>query len=577
MTWGDDETAWSSGGWTLVRRRGDEFADIAYRGHVVLRSVRLAVRDRDWNTLPLRVEEVHEDERGLRLGVRASEAAGALEGEIVARADADRFEIAVDLVCTSAFETNRTGLVVLHPPTVSGRTLVVEHPDGSVRATRFPTAISPHQPATDIASLRWTSDAGEIRLRFSGDVFEMEDQRNWTDASFKTYSRPLALPFPVRLAAGERVAQTVTIERFGPVPAHAPTRPTVIDLRAEGTAPSIGIAASTAPDPAAALPHRPLPADRVLVELDLASPAWPAALARAQGAGLPLDVRLIVDESRPNTVRDGVEALTGIAVQRVTAFRADGPARHVSDGDAIAMLRAAMDRAGLRIPIAGGVRTHFTELNREHHRLPAGLDGIGFAVTPLFHDVSTAQLVESVAMQRLVARQAVRLAAGIPVDIGPIGLLPHINAVATTPEPRPTHADLQRGYGPALLAAADPRQGSDELAAWTIAGAAALTVPGVRSLSYFEEWGPRGIRDSNGTDRPVAAAVAAVAGLGGHPALTGDSPDGTAWAVGATTAAGTIVLLANLDDRSRELTVRTPHGSASARLEAFDWTRIVLR
>lgn len=577
MTWGDDETAWSSGGWTLVRRRGDEFADIAYRGRTVLRSVRLAVRDRDWNTLPLRVDAVHVDDRSLRLAVRTSGAAGALEGELVARADAYGFEITVDLVCSAAFETNRTGLVVLHPPSVSGRTLAVEHPDGSVEATRFPTAISPHQPATDITSLRWTSDAGEMRLRFSGDVFEMEDQRNWTDASFKTYSRPLALPFPVRLAPGERVTQTVTIERLGPVPASGPTRSAVIDLRAEGTAPSLGIAASTAPEPAAALPHRPLPGDTVLVELDLASPAWPAALARAQRAGLPVDVRFIVDEGRPDALREGIAALAGTHVRRVTAFRADGPARHVSDEDTITALRAAMARAGLRVPIAGGVRTHFTELNREHHRLPTGLDGIGFAVTPLFHDPSTAQLVESVAMQRLVASQAVRLADGVPVDIGPIGLLPHVNAVATTAEPRPTVADLRRGYGPALLAAADPRQGAIELAAWTIASAAALTVPGVRSLSYFEEWGPRGIRESDGTDRPVAAAVAALAELGGRPALTGDSPDGTAWAVGALTPAGAVVLLANLDRRSRQLTVRMPNGSASARLAAFEWTRVVLR
>ncbi len=577
MTWRDDETPWSSGGWTLAGRRGGELADIAYRGRTVLRSVRLAVRDRDWNTLPLHVDAVHDDPGFLRLDVHAADDAGGLAGELAVRADADRFEIAVDLTCTTAFETNRTGLVVLHPPTVSGRALVVGHPDGSVEATRFPDAVSPHQPATDIASLQWTSDAGEMRLRFSGDVFEMEDQRNWTDASFKTYNRPLALPFPVRLAAGERIAQTVTIERLGPAPAPTAPRPAAIDLRAEGTAPSVGIAASTAPDPATALRHRPLPGETVLVELDLASPAWPAALARAQRAGLPLDVRFIVDEGRPDALHEGIAALAGIAVRRVTAFRADGPARHVSDRDTIAALRAAVDRAGLRVPIAGGVRTHFTELNREHHRLPAGLDGVGFAVTPLFHDLSTAQLVESVAMQRLVAEQAVRLADGVPVDIGPVGLLPHVNAVATTPEPRPSQPDLREGYGPALLPSTDPRQDAVELAAWTIASAAALTVPGVRSLSYFEEWGPRGIRESDGTDRPVAAAVAALTELGGHPALTGDSPDGTAWAVGAITPSGIVVLLANLADRSRELTVRTPAGSTSARLEAFGWTRIVLR
>ena len=35
----------------------------------------------------------------------------------------------------------------------------------------------------------------------------MEDQRNWTDASFKTYSTPLELPFPVELSAGEQIRQ----------------------------------------------------------------------------------------------------------------------------------------------------------------------------------------------------------------------------------------------------------------------------------------------------------------------------------------------------------------------------------
>jgi D-apionolactonase len=39
----------------------------------------------------------------------------------------------------------------------------------------------------------------------------MEDQRNWTDASFKTYSTPLELPFPVEVAAGERIFQRVVL------------------------------------------------------------------------------------------------------------------------------------------------------------------------------------------------------------------------------------------------------------------------------------------------------------------------------------------------------------------------------
>ena len=35
-----------------------------------------------------------------------------------------------------------------------------------------------------------------------GDAFEMEDQRNWADASFKTYVRPLPKPRPYVIAEG---------------------------------------------------------------------------------------------------------------------------------------------------------------------------------------------------------------------------------------------------------------------------------------------------------------------------------------------------------------------------------------
>jgi hypothetical protein len=45
-----------------------------------------------------------------------------------------------------------------------------------------------------------------------GDVFEMEDQRNWSDASYKTYVRPLALPWPYRIPAGETVTQRIVLD-----------------------------------------------------------------------------------------------------------------------------------------------------------------------------------------------------------------------------------------------------------------------------------------------------------------------------------------------------------------------------
>ena len=42
-------------------------------------------------------------------------------------------------------------------------------------------------------------------------IYEMEDQRNWTDASYKTYVCSLLDPWPFRLEAGDKVAQRVTL------------------------------------------------------------------------------------------------------------------------------------------------------------------------------------------------------------------------------------------------------------------------------------------------------------------------------------------------------------------------------
>ncbi len=56
-------------------------------------------------------------------------------------------------------------------------------------------------------------------VRMEGDTFEMEDHRNWTDASFKTYVRPLARPWPYVLEAGQTVRQQVSLTLVGTAPA----------------------------------------------------------------------------------------------------------------------------------------------------------------------------------------------------------------------------------------------------------------------------------------------------------------------------------------------------------------------
>ena len=581
--WWSPSRPWSSGDWSLGLR-GDELADIRFRGRLVLRGVRAVVRDADWGTVPTRVVDAEAGASTLTVRLAMDGLGLSVEGTLTAAVRDDGLEIRWRAVSAHAAETNRAGIVLLHPPAVGGAPLTVRHPGGATTATAFPVDVSPHQPAFDIAGLDWTVEGVEARLSLSGDVFEMEDQRNWTDASFKTYSRPLSLPFPYSLAEGQVLVQTARLEaterdagRTDAVPGAAGDR---IDLVAAGAFPSVGLAASTAPDPAPGpasdAAHRPT-ADTghapafVLVEIDLATPNWRAALARAARSGPPLDVRIVADPG--DDLGGVVGALSGLRVARIGVY---GHGDSLTSSPLHENLRAAAAAHDLAIPLVGGSRAHFTELNRGRDRIPQDLDALTFSVTPLFHTLDTEQLVESVAMQRLVAAQAAHGAADRPVHVGPVTLRPRFNNVATRPRPAPTAADLSAGYGAAFGGEDDPRIDAPELRAWTVASAAALAVPGVASVCYFEEWGPRGIHDSHGRPRPVAEGIGWLAALDGAALLAGDSPDGEVWAVGARHAGGTTVLAANIGRTQREIAVTTPAGGASLRLAPGEAVRVEL-
>jgi hypothetical protein len=145
--------------------------------------------------------------------------------------------------------------------------------------------------------------------------------------------------------------------------------------------------------------------------------------------------------------------------------------------------------AGVASPMIGGARSHFTEYNREHARIPRDVDGVVIATTPLFHSLGTEQLVESLAVQRLIARaDRSRWRAARPCTSGRSHSDPRFNNVATAPEPHPTRDDLAEGYGAQFTGAADRRQ----------------TAPGARRVDCRERCGPR---DPGGGEPGVVRGV----------------------------------------------------------------------
>lgn len=544
-----DALAVGRGPWS-ASLRGSELDDIAFDGELVLRSIRFVVRDQDWKTLPVIVDAVDHTTSGLHLRGRVGDDGETVAWSLSVDLGASTLRVAVRAEVTAAFRRARIGLIVLQSPTLAGTELVVGHPEGSTTTTRLPDHVAPHQPAIRIESLAWTGDRIATTARFSGDVFEMEDQRNWTDASFKTYSTPLSLPFPVALAVGDVVEQSVevscarvdaaepadaplatplavtvvpetefTAQREDPVPEPVDGR---IGAPLDSVVPTISTSVSSDSDGGRAGAVVPDTIAGILVEIDPTNQDWPAILDRAvrQAGTRPLDLRLVLgtgEEAEPvlRRLRDAA-----VPVVRVGAFHRRTHLSEVALLTALGdVLRTLWAEGPPHPELVGGTRAHFTELNRNHARLERWAGPVAFSITPFMHDRGGHQLVESLGMQAVVVADAVRIADGRPLHVGPVTLGARYNAVATTRASAgdSRDAELRAGFGAEHVpGATDDRQSAEALGAWVVGSVAALAVPGVESLSYFEATGPRGLVAADGTLTAAGRALGWIAELSGQ-------------------------------------------------------------
>ncbi len=206
-------------------------------GIEVVRRIYGAVRDRNWGTVPLRItNEKIEDggdhfhvsfdalhtqaSHGLR-GNSRNDIEFQWHGEIRGGANGT-VVFSFDGRAKTTFERNRIGFCVLHPIRECAGVAARVEQNGSIENARFPRQIAPHEPFQDITALcHQVAPDLWARLAFEGEVFETEDQRNWIDASFKTFSTPLSLPCPVTVEAGTHVWQSVTLDFLGSVPSQA--------------------------------------------------------------------------------------------------------------------------------------------------------------------------------------------------------------------------------------------------------------------------------------------------------------------------------------------------------------------
>lgn len=461
----------------------------------VLRMIYHAVRDHNWDTMQGNIvnEVIKTFDDSFHIsylwkGETFSwncDIKGMANGEII-------FEI--EGLALKDMKKNRTGFCILHPVIAcAGTPCKIEHPDGTIDKQEFPKHISPHQPFMDIQAMQWplTSEC-EARLTFEGDIFETEDQRNWTDDSYKTYCTPLAIPFPVQLKTGDSIRQVVKLSFMGKVNEMVEEN-NVIKLspvpEINITSPKIGIEEAKdfqkldnleLPDLAI------IPFDHYRVEIKF-NESWTERLItgifNAEKLGLPIELVLFFSDQFTDELN---QLLSQIGDKKyLIKFILLLQQQHKTtpqllidgiSGD----IRAAFPDAEL----GAGTNEYFTELNREPVK-PENLDFLSYSLNPQVHAFDHASLTETLAAQGYTVDKARILSKNLPIHISPITLYPRFNPNATGPEPIAGEGELPL--------TSDVRQMALYGAVWTLGSIIHLAQAGVRRITYYQTVGMEGI------------------------------------------------------------------------------------
>lgn len=298
------------------------------------------------------------------------------------------------------FRRNRIGFCLLHPLNAQGARCQIEHTNGTRSEAAFPVRVSPDQPVGAFAQMQALTqtlpDGSRVRFGFAGESFELEDQRNWTDASYKTFCTPLSLPYPVTVKVGEHIWQQVTLSGLLPPGdvATKPREPSAIRVDLFGTL-----------DDRARLAR----ADK-----------W------AQQRGCGLEIALI------GCPEVGAHVQTKAQLLRWLVLPATEQVNTAPDHRALLLAAQPLRKLA---PVFAGTDSDFLFLNRFPPPLEL-CDGLTFAINPQVHAFDDASIEETLASYSAILATARELAQGKPVIVSPLTLSPRWNPYASVPAPR---------------------------------------------------------------------------------------------------------------------------------------------
>lgn len=561
----------------------------------LLRRIYVAVRDRHWGTVPSAVRDLRIQtapdafDLSFTVDCRRGDIDFGWNGTIQGDAKGT-IVFSMDGEARSTFLRNRIGFCVLHPlKECAGRPCIIERTSGAINKGNFPRFIWAQQPFLEMKAISHEVAPGvRARVAFEGEIFEMEDQRNWGDGSYKIYGTPLRLPFPVEVRKGTRISQKVTLAMEGagtPSFIAPPSIPISVGAAPSATLPRLGLATASHGKPLS--PYevsllKTLHLSHLRLDLAPGSAETDVLLLRASSEARALGVKLEIALH----LTDAAEAELKALIPKLV--RADAPIGswlifHQAEKSTarrwLSLAREILIPYHPEAQVGAGTDSYFVEINRAHPPKEAEL--LAYSLNPQVHASDNRSLVENLEGLEATVESARLVGEDHPLAIGPVTLRPRFNPDATGPEPETPAGEL-----PARV---DPRQMSLFGAGWTLGSLKALARSGVYSLTYYETTGRLGVLERE-KDPPlhrgfpsmpgwafplyhVLADVGEFVGGGILPWTSGN--DLAVQGLGLTKSGRTRILLANLTDRSQKVRLACPLLKRDVRVKRMDESNVM--
>ena len=224
--------------------------NVRYKNVQMIDLLYTAIRPWDWSTLDpdehTEVVKIVGDECVITI---KDSFAGALDAQtVITVSNKNKFTVAYELRGLNDYSVNRWGICFcLNSADWMGSTVESEG-----HQFQLPAAISPQRVIDGVTQGLFPAankmhfvapDNRAIKVGSVGKVLEAEDQRNWTDNTYKIYSGSLSEPRPFVACAGSIWSQSVTFE-FSPPSKQIPDASRII-VKEIDSLPSIGLQFNT--------------------------------------------------------------------------------------------------------------------------------------------------------------------------------------------------------------------------------------------------------------------------------------------------------------------------------------------